>query len=192
MASYDCMTNVILYFRPPTITCQSFIMEFNKGDAVKIKGSNLFGKVVAQGADNMISVKLDNGAYMHAPESLLTPVAETATPETHDHVTGRFKKGHKPMANASRKRNQMKYCRETILSQLQPFLEDLGTLIEQIDEPGDKILAISRIMPYSMPKLATVEVKDKEPRNLNAEERIAKLNAAYHGKPDPTEEEEEE
>ena len=133
-------------------------MEFNNGAAVKIKGSNLFGKVVAQGADNMISVKLDNGAYMHAPESLLTPVAETATPETHDPVTGRFKKGHKPMANASRKRNQMKYCRETILSQLQPFLEDLGTLIEQIDEPGDKILAISRIMPYSMPKLASVEV----------------------------------
>lgn len=167
-------------------------MDFNKGDTVKIKGSNLFGKIVAQGADNMLSVKLDNGAFMHAPESLLTPVAETATPETHDPVTGRFVKGHKPMANSSRKRNQLKYCRETILNQIQPFIEDLGTLIQQIDEPSEKILAISRVLPYAAPKLATIEVKDKEPRNLNAEERIAKLNAAYHGKPDPTEIDEED
>lgn len=167
-------------------------MDFNKGDRIKVKNSNLFGVIVAQGADDMLSVKLDSGAYMHAPESLLTPVAEQASAETHDPVTGRFRKGHKPMANATRKRNQLKHCRETILQQLTPFLEDLGMLIEQIDEPSEKILAISRIMPYAAPKLATIEVKDKQPRNLSAEERIAKLNATYHGKPDPTEEQQEE
>lgn len=167
-------------------------MDFKKGDRIKIKNSNLFGEIVSQGLDGMLSVKLDSGAYMHTPANLLTPVAEGASAETHDPVTGQFRKGHKQMANSTRKRNQLKHCRETILNQLQPFLEDLGTLIQQIDEPGEKILAISRIMPYAAPKLATIEVKDKEPRNLSAEERIAKLNAKYHGKPDPTEEQEEE
>ena len=167
-------------------------MDYNKGDRIKVKNSNLFGEIVAQGLDGMLSVKLDSGAYMHAPSNLLTPVAEGASVKTHDPVTGQFRKGHKQMANSTRKKNQLKYCRETILNQLQPFLEDLGTLIQQIDEPSEKILAISRIMPYAAPKLATIEVKDKEPRNLSAEERIAKLNAKYHGKPDPTEEPDEE
>lgn len=167
-------------------------MDFKKGDRIKVKNSNLFGEIVAQGMDGTLSVKLDSGAFMHAPESLLTPVAEQASAETHDPVTGQFRKGHKQMANATRKKNQLKYCRETILNQLQPFIEDLGTLIQQIDEPAEKILAMSRILPYAAPKLATIEVKEKEQRNLSAEERIAKLNAAYHGKPDPTEEPEEE
>jgi hypothetical protein len=167
-------------------------MELNKGDRIKIKNSNLFGEIVGQGMDGMLSVKLDSGAYMHTPANLLTPVAEQASAETHDPVTGQFRKGHKQMANSTRKKNQLKYCRETILNQLQPFIEDLGTLIQQIDEPSEKILAMSRILPYAAPKLATIEVKDKEPRNLSAEERIAKLNATYHGKPDPTEEPDEE
>jgi hypothetical protein len=167
-------------------------MELNKGDRIKIKNSNLFGEIVGKGVDGMLAVKLDSGAYMHTPADLLTPVAEQASAETHDPVTGQFRKGHKQMANSTRKKNQLKYCRETILNQLQPFIEDLGTLIQQIDEPSEKILAMSRILPYAAPKLATIEVKDKEPRNLSAEERIAKLNATYHGKPDPTEEPDEE
>ena len=167
-------------------------MDFKTGDRIKVKNSNLFGNIVGQGADGMMAVKLDDGAYMHTPPHLLTPVAEQASADTHDPVTGQFRKGHKQMANATRKKNQLKYCRETILNQLQPFIEDLGTLIQQIDEPSEKILAMSRILPYAAPKLATIEVKDKEPRNLSAEERIAKLNATYHGKPDPTEENEEE
>lgn len=167
-------------------------MELNTGDRIKIKNSNLFGEIVGKGMDGMLAVKLDSGAYMHTPADLLTPVAEQASAETHDPVTGQFRKGHKQMANSTRKKNQLKYCRETILNQLQPFIEDLGTLIQQIDEPSEKILAMSRILPYAAPKLATIEVKDKEQRNLSAEERIAKLNATYHGKPDPTEERDEE
>ena len=167
-------------------------MDFKKGDRIKVKNSNLFGVVAGVGMDGALSIKLDNGAAMHAPQDIVTPVAECATPDTHDPVTGQFKKGHKPMANSSRKRNQLKYCRETILNQLQPFIEDLGTLIQQIDEPSEKILAMSRILPYAAPKLATIEVKEKEQRNLSAEERIAKLNANYHGTPDPTEEEPED
>ena len=166
-------------------------MDLKKGDRIKVKNSNLFGEIVGQGMDGMLSVKLDSGAYMHAPGNLLTPVAEQASAETHAPITGQFRKGHKQMANSTRKKNQLKYCRETILNQLQPFIEDLGTLIQQIDEPAEKILAMSRILPYAAPKLATIEAKDKEPRNLSAEERIAKLNATYHGKPDPTEEDEE-
>lgn len=167
-------------------------MDFKKGDRIKVRNSNLFGIVQGVGMDGALSIKLDNGIAMHAPQDTVTPVAEHASASTHDPVTGQFVKGHKPMANSSRKRNQLKYCRETILNQLQPFIEDLGTLIQQIDEPSDKILAISRILPYAAPKLATIEVKDKEPRNLSAEERIAKLNATYHGKPDPTEDNEQE
>ena len=167
-------------------------MNIKKGERIKLRGANLFGTVTAVSGDGTLSISLDNGATMQAPADTVTPVAEGASADTHDPVTGRFRKGHRQMANSTRKKNQMKYCRETILQQLLPFVEDLGTLIEQIDEPAEKILAMSRILPYTMPKLSTIEVKDKEPRNLSAEERIAKLNAAFHGKPDPTEEDEEE
>ena len=166
-------------------------MDIRKGDRIKLRGANLFGTVTAVSSDGLLSISLDNGAFMQAPENTVTPVAENATADTHDSTTGQFKKGHKQMANSSRKKNQLKYCRETILNQIQPFLEDLGVLIEQIDGPAEKILAISRILPYAAPKLATIEVKEKEPRSLSAEERIAKLNATYHGKPDPTEDEDE-
>lgn len=167
-------------------------MDIRKGERIKLRGANLFGTVTAISGDGTLSIALDNGATMQTPPDTVTPVAEHATAETHDPVTGQFRKGHRPMANSTRKKNRMKYCRETILQQLEPFIEDLGTLIEQIDEPSEKILAMSRILPYTMPKLSTIEVKDKEPRNLSAEERIAKLNAAFHGKPDPTEEEGED
>lgn len=167
-------------------------MDIKKGERIKLRGANLFGTVTAVSGDGTLSISLDNGATMQAPSDTVTPVAEGASADTHDPVTGRFRKGHRQMANSTRKKNQMKYCRETILQQLLPFVEDLGTLIEQIDEPAEKILAMSRILPYTMPKLSTIEVRDKEPRNLSAEERIAKLNAAFHGKPDPTEEDEEE
>lgn len=166
-------------------------MDVRKGQKVKLKGANLFGTVTHTAEDGHLTVRLDNGIIMEATEEHITPIATKATENTHDAVTGRFLKGHAPF-NPGKKKNQMKHCRDTILTQLMPFIDDLGTLIEQIDEPAEKILAISRIIPYSMPKLSSIEVKDSQPRNLSAEQAIAQLNATYHRQPDPTEQLDEE
>lgn len=165
-------------------------MDIKTGMKVKLKGVNLFGTVTHIAADGTIAVSLDNGITMQAKEEHVTPLATKATSSTHDE-NGKFKKGHAPFHSGAKK-NQMKHCRETILKQLEPFFNDLGVLIEQIDEPSEKILAISRIAPYAMPKLSSIEVKESQPRNLTAEQSIARLNANYHHQPDPTEETEEE
>lgn len=165
-------------------------MDIRKGDKIKLKGANLFGTVTHIATDGSITVLLDNGIVMKATEEHITPIATRATSDTHDE-NGRFRKGHAPF-NPGKKKNQLKHCRETILTQLTPFLDDLGTLIEQIDEPTEKILAISRIIPYAAPKLSSIEVKDSQPRNLSAEQAIAQLNAKFHHRPDPTETDEED
>lgn len=165
-------------------------MDVQKGQKIKLKGANLFGTITHIADDGSITVQLDNGIVMKATEEHITPIATAATASTHDQ-NGKFRKGHAPF-NPGKKKNLMKHCRETILTQLEPFLNDLGTLIEQIDEPSEKILAISRIAPYGMAKLSSIEVKETQPRNLTAEQAIAHLNAVYHKKPDPTEQEEDE
>lgn len=165
-------------------------MDLRVDDKIKLKGANLFGIVTHIADDGSITVKLDNGIIMKATEEHVTPIATKSTRDTHDE-NGKFKKGHAPF-NPGKKKNQMKHCRETILEQISPFINSLGSLIEQIDEPAEKILAISRIIPYSMPKLSSVEVKESQPRNLTAEQSIARLNATYHQKPDPIEEDEED
>lgn len=165
-------------------------MGIKKGDKIKIKGAEMFGTVAALNADGTLLVSLDNGIEMKAREDHVTPIARNSSEETHE-PNGHFKKGH-PQFRPNRKKNRMKYCREAILQQLEPFIADLGTIVAQIEKPEDQILAISRIAPYAMPKLSSIEVTEKEQRNLSAEERIAKLNAIYHKKKDPTEEDEEE
>lgn len=165
-------------------------MGLKKGDKVKLKGAELFGSIVAVSGDGSLLISLDNGIEAKVKEDHVTPITSGADSETHD-SKGRFRKGHRPFISGKRK-NRMKAARETILEQLEPFLGNLGVIVEQIEEPGDKILAMSRILPYAMPKLSSIEVSEKEIRNLSAEERIAKLNAAYHKLKDPTEEENED
>jgi hypothetical protein len=101
---------------------------------------------------------------------------------------GRFVPGNK----AARRKKSAHYFQSMLREQLEPFLAHMGELIQQIDTPNEKVLALSRILPYAMPKLAQVEYNENTKRNLSAEETIANINAAYNGLPSPIQDEEDE
>lgn len=104
---------------------------------------------------------------------------------------GQFAPGHAKVGG-SKKGKSLRQYRDVMMQQVSPFLENLGSIIGQIEDPGDQVLAISRVLKYTMPTYSSVEYTDKAPRNLTAEEQIAKLNAQAMGRPDPTENEEDD
>ena len=86
----------------------------------------------------------------------------------------------------------MRQTRQELLEQLQPYISSVGEIIAMIDEPAEQILAITRMMKFCVPTYSAVEYSEKTPRSLNAEEKLAQINAKYNGKPDPIKDEDEE
>ena len=58
---------------------------------------------------------------------------------------GQFAPGH-PKVGGSKKGKSLRQYRDVMMQQVSPFLENLGTIIGQIEAPEDKVLAISRVL----------------------------------------------
>lgn len=157
---------------------------YKKGDKVRVKGYPCIGTVAGIGEDGKIRVELDNDIVMYCPEWQLSP----DTKRMHDE-NGKFAPGHSKVGGIKK---GYKHYRNELMQQLSPFIGSMGEIIEAIDDPGDKVLAISRIIKYAMPSLSSIDFKENAKRDLTAEQVIAKLNARYNRLPEPTEEEEEE
>lgn len=165
-----------------------------RGDQVKIAGIEYEGVVTMLHVDNTATVELCNGMTLRTPLECIT--IEKTTKENRESNTrkdrdekGRFLPGNRPVPH---KKTSVKEIRNMIRERLSPFIEDIDTIIDQIDVPQDKVLAIARMMKFCVPTLSSVDLKDNNARNLNAEQKLAKLNAEYHKTKDPTEELNEE
>lgn len=165
-------------------------MDNSRGDRVMIQGIDSPGVIKTFHADGTVTVNLDNGMTLRAPVKCITSVinknkneeCNTESPDRDER--GRFLPGNKPKPH---KRTTVKEIRNNIREKLSPFIEKIDVIIEQIDEPADQVLAISRMMKFCVPTLNAVDLKDSNSRNLNAEQKLAKLNAEYHKTKDPTE-----
>lgn len=164
-------------------------MDNNRGDRVKIKGIESPGVIKTFHADKTVTVDLDNGMTVRTPVDCITSVIsnfeniQCNTINSDRDAKGRFLPGNKPKPH---KRTTVKEIRNNIREKLAPFIENIDVIIDQIDVPADKVLAISRMMRFCVPVLNSVDLKDSNSRNLNAEQKIAKLNAEYHKTNDPT------
>jgi hypothetical protein len=107
-------------------------------------------------------------------------VAETVL---HD-ANGKFAKGHKKVPGSGVKKGY-KQIQNVIIEQLYPYLTDLGSIIAMIEDPYDQIRAIALMARHAIPTQAAVSVTDQTPRNLTAEQELAKLNATFEGLPEP-------
>lgn len=169
------------------------------GDKVKLKGTSYIGIVLTVHGDKarVIIGSIDrNGNGERVYEDNIDKFecitdgnneGKCNTGEKRD-AQGRFLPGTRPTGRR-KKSISTRHIRSTINQQLEPFLNDLGRIIRQIDDPADQILAIARMMRYTVPTYSSVQFSEKPTRDLTAEERLAKLDASYNGNPDPTEKE---
>lgn len=158
---------------------------YKEGDRVALDGTSWKGTVVKVGMDDDICVELDNGITMFARPELLHLCKTENTKPLHDE-NGKFAVGHPKVGGVKKGYRSVRHYRNKLMEQLAPFIESMGEIIEAIDDPGDKVLAVSRIIKYAMPSLSSIDFKENEKRDLSAEQKIAQLNARYRNLPDPT------
>lgn len=88
--------------------------------------------------------------------------------------TGGRKKGTPNKMSAS--------IRKRLEEQLEPFLDNLGLLIAKIEEPKDRVQAITQILPYIAPKMATIDMKSEEEHNITIEQSLLLLDEKFSEK----------
>lgn len=164
---------------------------YKEGDKVALDGTSWKGTVVKVESDDNICVELDNGITMFARPELLHLCTKENTKPLHDE-NGKFTIGHPKVGGVKKGYRTVRHYRNKLMEQLAPFIESMGEIIEAIDDPSDKVLAVSRIIKYAMPSLSSVDFKENAKRDLSAEQKIAQLNARYRNLPDPTADEEGE
>lgn len=162
------------------------------GDKITVKNTELSGVVTAIKDDGIYIVNLDNGTRMETPLTCITHYKEKQHSNTQRNEKGQFVRGHQPYIADKKKATTARTLRKRLTKELEPFITNIGTIIAQIEEPQEQILAITRLMKFSVPTLASVEYSEQTPRNLSAEEKLASLNAQYHQLPDPTTNQEQE
>jgi hypothetical protein len=162
--------------------------EYHIGEKVLIVKEGRTAMVESKFNSSLIVVMDDTHEIREVPLCEIEPyVAETVL---HD-ANGKFAKGHKKVPGSGTKKGY-KQIQNVIIEQLYPYLSELGTMIAQIDDPFDQIRAIAMMARHAIPTQAAVSITDQTPRNLSAEQELAKLNAKFEGLPEPKISNEEE
>lgn len=161
------------------------------GGRVKINGTEWEGVIWNILPDETIVVKLDNGMELRCDSTRITSIDEKSNCNTQKKSTaerdeqGRFVAGHKKLGGIKKGKSGVRQIRRELMDQLQPFIENMGTIIEMIDDPAEKVLAVSRMMKFTVPTYSAVEYTESNKRSLSAEEKLAQLNAKYNNLPEP-------
>lgn len=161
------------------------------GGRVKINGTEWEGVIWNILPDETIVVKLDNGMELRCDKTRITTIDEKNNcntqkkPIAERDEQGRFVVGHKKIGGIKKGKNGVRQIRRELMDQLQPFIENMGTIIEMIDDPAEKVLAVSRMMKFTVPTYSAVEYTESNKRSLSAEEKLAQLNAKYNNLPEP-------
>lgn len=170
---------------------------------IRLDGPNWKGYIHQTLADGTLVLKLDNGMEVRAQKECITILEEESTCNTGNTSNspqkeirdekGRFTPGHPKLGGRVKGATKsVRQTRKELLSQLQPYISDVGTIISLIDDPAEQILAITRLMKFCVPTYSAVEYSESAPRSLSAEQKLAQLNARYNGLPDPTIRDDEE
>jgi hypothetical protein len=61
----------------------------------------------------------------------------------------------------------------------------MGELIQSIPDQYNKVRAVALMSRFTLPTLASMDVKEGTQRNLSAEEQLVIINARFQGKPEP-------
>ena len=96
---------------------------------------------------------------------------------------GRFEKGHdKVGGRVAGTPNRNSNVRDRLKAQVEPFIENIGELLERvkIEEGTNEMLQrIKDFMPYFQPKMQSINLSADQDRPISEEERLVELDARY-------------
>ena len=72
--------------------------------------------------------------------------------------------------------------RKRLEKQLDPFIDNLGTLIQRIADPKERVQAITSVLPYVAPKMATIDMRAEEEHNITIEQTLVDLDNKFSAK----------
>ena len=99
--------------------------------------------------------------YHVCPSGIIASLQDGKHKPLHDE-NGKFAVGHPKVGGVKKGYRSVRHYRNKLMEQLAPFIESMGEIIEAIDDPGDKVLAVSRIIKYAMPSLSSIDFKENE------------------------------
>lgn len=157
---------------------------------VKINGTEWEGVIWNILPDETIVVKLDNGMELRCDSTRITCLDKKCDCNTKKSTAerdeqGRFVAGHKKLGGIKKGKSGVRQIRRELMDQLQPFISNMGEIIAMIDDPAEQVLAVSRMMKFTVPTYSAVEYTESNKRSLSAEEKLAQLNAKYNNLPEP-------
>jgi hypothetical protein len=126
-----------------------------------------------------IRVQTDDGKEEVVSATTIEKISRTTVLHDENH---KFAPGHPKVGGG--KKGYRKY-QSILREQMGPFFENMGIMIEQIEDPFDRIKAIALMAKYAMPTLTAVDLREHDTRNLTAEQELMRLNAKFNGQPEP-------
>lgn len=123
---------------------------------VSIKGTDWEGVIYNILPDDTIVVKLDDGMELRCDKTRITCLDEKYDCNTKKSTAerdeqGRFVAGHKKLGGIKKGKSGVRQIRRELIDQLQPFISNMGEIIAMIDDPAEKVLAVSRMMKFTVP-----------------------------------------
>lgn len=92
---------------------------------------------------------------------------------------GQFVKGSHSTGRPRGAKGRYSNARDALKEQVMPFINNLGTYIQAITDPGDKIDAIAKVMPFFLPKYSSTSITADVDRPISEEERLLELDGQY-------------
>jgi hypothetical protein len=96
---------------------------------------------------------------------------------------GRFEKGHdKVGGRVAGTPNRNSNVRDRLKAQVEPFIENIGELLERVKKEegtNEMLQRIKDFMPYFQPKMQSINLSADQDRPISEEERLVELDARY-------------
>ena len=98
-------------------------------------------------------------------------------------ASGKFVKGRKKTGGrAPGTKNKYSSIRDALKEEMRPYLEQLGVILAGIRDPKDLVDAMSKIMPFFLPRYSSTTISADHQRPIGEEERLKALDDEYKKK----------
>ena len=72
--------------------------------------------------------------------------------------------------------------RAILEEQLAPHLDNVGSLIAQIDDPKERLQVIAALLPFFAPKMQAIDMTAKQESNVRLEQSLADIDNQFSEK----------
>lgn len=113
------------------------------------------------------------------PKKTTKKTTSSATGEKRGRKPGTPKTGGRKKGTPNKMTSSI---RKRLEKQLEPFIDNLSELIQRIADPKERVQAITSVLPYVAPKMATIDMKAEEEHNITIEQSLVELDKKFSAK----------